>query len=77
MMTEGYSDCHFNNDVSVWRYHNIALIFGTRLPLVHGSSFMYLAPALVIMNSREYQNLTEHVSDVTYLAACSIFNIVV
>lgn len=36
--------------------------FGTRLPLVQGSSFVYLAPALAIMNSREYRNLTEHVS---------------
>ncbi|KAL2527988.1 Nucleobase-ascorbate transporter 11 [Forsythia ovata] len=34
--------------------------FGTRLPLVQGSSFVYLAPALAIMNSREYRNLTEH-----------------
>uniref|UniRef100_A0A7N0TU06 Nucleobase-ascorbate transporter 11 n=1 Tax=Kalanchoe fedtschenkoi TaxID=63787 RepID=A0A7N0TU06_KALFE len=34
--------------------------FGTRLPLVQGSSFIYLAPALVIMNSEYYRNLTEH-----------------
>ncbi|CAN1835999.1 Nucleobase-ascorbate transporter 11 [Linum perenne] len=34
--------------------------FGTRLPLVQGSSFVYLAPALVIMNAQEYRNLTEH-----------------
>uniref|UniRef100_A0A6N2LDK4 Nucleobase-ascorbate transporter 11 n=1 Tax=Salix viminalis TaxID=40686 RepID=A0A6N2LDK4_SALVM len=34
--------------------------FGTRLPLVQGSSFVYLAPALVIINAREYRNLTEH-----------------
>ncbi|KAK3211153.1 hypothetical protein Dsin_015859 [Dipteronia sinensis] len=34
--------------------------FGTRLPLVQGSSFVYLAPALVIINSREFRNLTEH-----------------
>ncbi|KAJ9170434.1 hypothetical protein P3X46_018541 [Hevea brasiliensis] len=34
--------------------------FGTRLPLVQGSSFVYLAPALVIMNAREYRNLSEH-----------------
>ncbi|XP_027360016.1 nucleobase-ascorbate transporter 11-like isoform X2 [Abrus precatorius] len=33
---------------------------GTRLPLVQGSSFVYLAPALVIINSQEYRNLTEH-----------------
>lgn len=36
--------------------------FGTRLPLVQGSSFVYLAPALVIMNAQDYRNLTEHVS---------------
>lgn len=34
--------------------------FGTRLPLVQGSSFVYLVPALVIMNSREFRNLTEN-----------------
>ncbi|MED6172309.1 hypothetical protein PIB30_048915 [Stylosanthes scabra] len=34
--------------------------FGTRLPLVQGSSFVYLAPALVIANAQEYRNLTEH-----------------
>ncbi|KAH1161257.1 hypothetical protein GLYMA_01G022700v4 [Glycine max] len=33
---------------------------GTRLPLVQGSSFVYLAPALVIINAQEYRNLTEH-----------------
>ncbi|KAG6700977.1 hypothetical protein I3842_08G140700 [Carya illinoinensis] len=32
----------------------------TLLPLVQGSSFVYLAPALVVMNAREYRNLTEH-----------------
>ncbi|PIN05868.1 Xanthine/uracil transporter [Handroanthus impetiginosus] len=36
------------------------IYFGTRLPLVQGSSFIYLAPALAIMNSREFRNLTEH-----------------
>ncbi|KAK6923269.1 Nucleobase cation symporter 2 family, partial [Dillenia turbinata] len=34
--------------------------FGTRLPLVQGSSFVFLAPALVILNSREYRNLSEN-----------------
>ncbi|KAK8587621.1 hypothetical protein V6N13_086602 [Hibiscus sabdariffa] len=34
--------------------------FGTRLPLVQGSSFIYLAPALVIINAREYRTLSEH-----------------
>ncbi|XP_052196275.1 nucleobase-ascorbate transporter 11 isoform X2 [Diospyros lotus] len=36
------------------------LYFGTRLPLVQGSSFVYLAPLLVIVNSEEIRNLTEH-----------------
>ncbi|KAJ6848367.1 nucleobase-ascorbate transporter 12-like [Iris pallida] len=31
--------------------------FGTRLPLVQGPSFVYLAPALAIINSPEYQGL--------------------
>ncbi|XP_077214887.1 xanthine/uracil permease family protein isoform X2 [Tasmannia lanceolata] len=34
--------------------------FGTRLPLVQGSSFVYLAPALVIINSKELRNLNEN-----------------
>lgn len=34
--------------------------FGTRLPLVQGSSFVFLAPALVIINAHEYRNLTEN-----------------
>lgn len=34
--------------------------FGTRLPLVQGSSFVFLAPVLVIINSHEYRNLTEN-----------------
>uniref|UniRef100_A0A1J3D4P1 Nucleobase-ascorbate transporter 11 n=1 Tax=Noccaea caerulescens TaxID=107243 RepID=A0A1J3D4P1_NOCCA len=34
--------------------------FGTRLPLVQGSSFVYLAPALVVINSEDFRNLTEH-----------------
>ncbi|KAM7274446.1 hypothetical protein ACFE04_016312 [Oxalis oulophora] len=34
--------------------------FGTRLPLVQGGSFVYLAPALVILNARENRNLSEH-----------------
>ncbi|KAK7346061.1 hypothetical protein VNO80_20574 [Phaseolus coccineus] len=33
---------------------------GTRLPLVQGSSFVYLAPALVIINAEEFRNLTQH-----------------
>ncbi|CAN6218855.1 unnamed protein product [Urochloa humidicola] len=33
---------------------------GSRLPLVQGSSFVYLAPALVIANSEEFRNLSEN-----------------
>ncbi|XP_078435918.1 xanthine/uracil permease family protein [Wolffia australiana] len=33
---------------------------GTRLPLVQGSSFVYLAPALLIANSEEFRNLSEN-----------------
>ncbi|KAF7008347.1 hypothetical protein CFC21_023118 [Triticum aestivum] len=32
---------------------------GSRLPLIQGSSFVYLAPALVIVNSEEFRNLSE------------------
>ncbi|KAF9602011.1 hypothetical protein IFM89_024768, partial [Coptis chinensis] len=35
--------------------------FGTRIPLVQGSSFLYLAPALVVLNSQEHRNHTENV----------------
>ncbi|XP_039122505.1 nucleobase-ascorbate transporter 11 isoform X2 [Dioscorea cayenensis subsp. rotundata] len=34
--------------------------YGTRLPLVQGSSFVYLAPALVVINSEEFRNLSEN-----------------
>ncbi|KAL5177459.1 Nucleobase-ascorbate transporter 12 [Glycine soja] len=34
--------------------------FGTQLSLVQGSSFVYLAPALVIINAEEFRNLTHH-----------------
>ncbi|CAL5086652.1 unnamed protein product [Urochloa decumbens] len=33
---------------------------GSRLPLVQGSSFVYLAPALVIANSEEFRDLSEN-----------------
>ncbi|KAF8404713.1 hypothetical protein HHK36_009601 [Tetracentron sinense] len=39
---------------------------GTRLPLVQGSSFVYLAPALVIMNSQEHRNLTENKMEIIH-----------
>lgn len=35
--------------------------FGSRLPLIQGSSFVYLAPALAIINSSEFQGLNENV----------------
>ncbi|XP_057457172.1 nucleobase-ascorbate transporter 12-like [Lotus japonicus] len=34
--------------------------FGTRLPLIQGPSFVYLAPALAIINSQEFQGLNEN-----------------
>ncbi|XP_028788624.1 nucleobase-ascorbate transporter 12 [Neltuma alba] len=34
--------------------------FGSRLPLVQGPSFVYLAPALAIINSPEFQGLNEN-----------------
>ncbi|KAL9255749.1 Nucleobase-ascorbate transporter 12-like protein, partial [Drosera capensis] len=34
--------------------------FGTRLPLVQGPSFVYLAPVLAIINSTEMQRLSEN-----------------
>ncbi|KAK3127063.1 hypothetical protein QOZ80_7AG0567820 [Eleusine coracana subsp. coracana] len=35
-------------------------LLGSRLPLIQGSSFVYLAPALVIANSEEFRNLSEN-----------------
>lgn len=35
--------------------------FGSRLPLIQGPSFVYLAPALAIINSSEFQGLNENV----------------
>ena len=37
--------------------------FGSRLPLVQGASFVYLAPALAIIFSPEFANLKKDVSD--------------
>ncbi|QCE09425.1 solute carrier family 23 [Vigna unguiculata] len=34
--------------------------FGSRLPLIQGPSFVYLAPALAIINSSEFQGLNEN-----------------
>jgi nucleobase transporter 1/2 len=36
--------------------------FGSRLPLIQGPSFVYLAPALTIINSPEFQGLNGNVS---------------
>uniref|UniRef100_A0A453FYW2 Uncharacterized protein n=1 Tax=Aegilops tauschii subsp. strangulata TaxID=200361 RepID=A0A453FYW2_AEGTS len=35
-------------------------LFGTRLPLVQGPSFVYLAPALAIINSPEFFGLNDN-----------------
>lgn len=35
--------------------------FGSRLPLIQGSSFVFLAPALAIINSPEFQGLNGNV----------------
>jgi nucleobase transporter 1/2 len=37
------------------------MFVGTRLPLVQGPSFVYLAPALAIMNSPEFFGLNDNV----------------
>jgi len=36
-------------------------IFGSRLPLIQGPSFVYLAPVLAIISSPEFQELNENV----------------
>ncbi|RZB74962.1 nucleobase-ascorbate transporter 12-like [Glycine soja] len=36
------------------------IAFGSRLPLIQGPSFVYLAPALAIINSPEFQGLNEN-----------------
>jgi xanthine/uracil permease len=41
--------------------------FGSRLPLVQGASFVYLAPALAIIFSPDFANLTKDVSDLPYM----------
>lgn len=35
--------------------------FGSRLPLIQGPSFVYLAPALAIINSPEFRGLNGNV----------------
>lgn len=38
---------------------------GSRLPLIQGPSFVYLAPALAIINSTEYQSIAADVCTVS------------
>ena len=37
------------------------MFVGTRLPLVQGPSFVYLAPALAIINSQEFFGINDNV----------------
>lgn len=49
------------------------MFVGTRLPLVQGPSFVYLAPALAIINSPEFFGLNDNVCTnfrVSYVVAC-------
>ena len=46
-------------------------LFGTRLPLVQGPSFVYLAPALAIINSPEFFGLNDNVS-IFFVTICVI-----
>jgi nucleobase transporter 1/2 len=49
------------------------MFVGTRLPLVQGPSFVYLAPALAIINSPEFFGLNDNVCinfGVSYVVAC-------
>lgn len=43
--------------------------FGSRLPLIQGPSFIYLAPALAIINSPEFQGLNGNVCLFAYAFA--------
>lgn len=45
--------------------------FGSRLPLIQGSSFVYLAPALAIINSPEFLALEGNVCFTLLLAMLS------
>jgi nucleobase transporter 1/2 len=48
------------------------MFVGTRLPLVQGPSFVYLAPALAIINSPEFFGLNDNVciNFCVFVAAC-------
>ncbi|KAM0827992.1 hypothetical protein ACQ4PT_067835 [Festuca glaucescens] len=53
----------------VWGLTTILHTFlGSRLPLIQGSSFVYLAPALVIVNSQEFMWF-----HIPYLCICSLW----
>lgn len=49
--------------------------FGTRLPLIQGPSFVYLAPALVIINSPEFLGLSTNVCFSSYLLSIWLLNV--
>jgi xanthine/uracil permease len=44
--------------------------FGSRLPLIQGPSFVYLAPVLAIINSPELQALNGNVCMAVYIMLC-------
>lgn len=46
--------------------------FGSRLPLIQGPSFVYLAPALAIINSPEFQGLNGNVCYHSYFLILSL-----
>ena len=46
--------------------------FGSRLPLVQGASFVYLAPTLAIIFNPDFANLTKDVSDLPKINAFQI-----
>ncbi|CAN1140114.1 Nucleobase-ascorbate transporter 12 [Linum perenne] len=50
--------------------------FGSRLPLIQGPSFVYLAPALAIINSPEFQGLNGNVNKngVKHMGEASIYH---
>ena len=45
---------------------------GSRLPLIQGASFVYLAPALVIINSTEFQSIGTNVCLTNQIVYCCI-----
>lgn len=47
--------------------------FGSRLPLIQGPSFVYLAPVLAIINSPEFQGLKGNVRICKVLFLFSVF----